>query len=770
MKICVAGRLLSGSAILLFSSLPSMAQAQEESSPPAAKVAAESAEIVVTATKREERLQDVPIAITAVSGAEVANSGVNNTEQLAQISPSLFITSSQQVGLGAQIRLRGVGTATGNPGLEGSVGFFVDNIFAGRSNTAFGDLVDVERVEVLRGPQGTLFGKNTSAGVINVITRSPDFYWGGNARGAVTNDGGIRVNARVTGPISNDKLAFSISGQVNVREGYIHDAVTGADYNDRNRWLLRGQLLFTPSPEFSLRLIAEQSQRKENSTVAPFTEITAQQRAIVTGLGGFVPTPVSGSVGLQVAVNAPFAARTNDTNFGAIADWKAGSVGLKAILAYRDSRAFKDYDTDFTNVDIFRQTDDLRDRVFSAEFQASGQAGPVDFLLGVYYFKSKTDYHVSRLLARDAGRYFDTLTTNALITPALFQPGRGLTLQDTDQDGEGYSIFTHNIWHVTDRLDVTGGLRYQWEKKTGGSNFTYNQATACTIIFTGAGSAGANGFLAAIRPSAFCAASTPNFRARYSDGQLTGTGVISYKLADDIMTYASYSRGFKSGGINLDPRAGANPQQTFLPEDVDSYEIGLKSAFLDRKLILNIAAFTAKYKNFQLNTFNPTTSFVLSNEGSVKSRGIEAEMTAHPFEGMTLRGGVLYNIARYGPDTVNTGLRGNIISNAPKWSGTAGLAYETGIGGQWSGFARIDGRFQSAVLTASNLAPQTRQKSLALVNGRIGIKNADGLEIAVFGTNLTNTRYKTIAFATTGGFQSYFGEPRYYGIEVSKRF
>lgn len=748
--------------------VPQIAFAQQPGQTSAA--ASSDTDIIVTAAKREQRLEDVPVAITAVSGEEVASAGVNNTEQLAQVSPSLFITSSQQVGLGAQIRLRGVGTATGNAGLEGSVGFFVDDVFVGRSNTAFGDLVDIERVEVLRGPQGTLFGKSTSAGVISVFTRLPDFYWGGNAKAAVSNHGGMRASARLSGPIVDDKLAFSISGQVHTREGYVDDVVSGADYNNRNRWLVRGQLLFTPTSEFSLRLIAEQSQRDEDSTVAVFTELSDAQRALIVASGGFVPTPLAGPEQNSVSLNGPFIARTNDTNFSATADWKTAAVDIKAIIAYRDSRARKDYDSDFTSVDLYRQTDDLRDRIFSAELQLSRQTGFADLLVGAYYFDAKTDYRVSRRLGSQAGRYFDNLTANVLITPAIFEAGRGLALQDTNQDGEGVSLFTHNIFHISPRLDLTLGLRYQWEEKTGGSTFTYNQATACTITYSGAGSVGANAFLAAIRPASFCAAQTPNFSARYSDDRLTGTAVLSYKLTDNIMAYASFSRGFKSGGINLDPRAGANPRQTFLPENVDSYEIGAKSALFDRKLLLNLAAFTAKYTDFQLNTFDPTAAFVLSNEGSVRSKGIEGDVTVIPFKGLTLRGGLMYNIARYGQDTVNPGLRGNILSNAPKWSGTAGASYETSIGERWSIFGRVDARFQSEILTASNLAAATRQEGYTLLNARLGLRSSDGLEVALFGTNLTDSRYKTIAFATTGGFQSYFGEPRFYGIEVSKRF
>lgn len=731
--------------------------------------------VVVTATKREKQLQDVPVAVTAVDGNEAAAAGVTDTERLAQVVPSLFITSSQQVGLGAQIRVRGVGTATGNPGLEGSVGFFVDGVNVGRSNTAFSDLVDVKRIEVLRGPQGTLFGKSTSAGVINVITRLPDWEWGGHARASVSTEGGFYANGRVSGPLVDDVLAFSLTAQGRVRDGYINDVVSGADYNDRNRWLGRAQLLFQPSDDLSLRFIVDHSERNEHSTVPAFTQITDAQRALIVNLGGTVPNPPGGSDHFDVAVNGPFTADTRDTGYTAIADWSTSFADLRGIVAYRDSLAQKDFDTDFTNVDIFRQTDDLNDRVFSAELQATREIGAFDLLLGFYYFDTETDYDVSRKLGTQAGAFFDIQTTNALITAALWEPGRGLTLQDTVQEGDGWSIFTHDTWHVTPRFHLTAGLRYQSEEKTGGATFTYNQATACTIVFTSpphaaATAAGANGFLAAVRPASFCAASTPNFDESYSDDQLTGTFIAAFDVTDDIFAYASYARGFKAGGINLDSRAGANAAQSFLPEAVDSYEIGLKTQFFGGAVTANAAAFTMKFHDFQLNSFSPATAFVLTNEASVTSEGVELEAAVRLTEGLWVRGGGLYNEAQYGEDTANPALRERVVSNAPKWSGTLGVSYDRPVFTGWTAFGRLDGRVQTEVFTASNLAPATRQNAYGVLNGRFGMRSEDGWEFAAFGTNLTDTRFKTIAFTTTGGIQSYFGEPLYLGFEVSKQF
>jgi len=753
----------AGATALLASAGAGVAAAQEVTEP--------EEEIVVTATKRETAVQDVPVAVTTVSGEQVAGAGVADTERLAQVVPSLFVTSSQQVGLGAQIRMRGVGTATGNPALEGSVGYFVDGVYVARSNTAFQDLVDIERVEVLRGPQGTLFGKNTSAGVISILTHAPSFDFGGRFGVALSDYGGMRAYAGLTGPILGDQLAGSISVQGNVRDGYMEDIVTGADYNDRDRWLARAQLLFEPTEDFSLRFIVDHSERNENSTVPSYISVIPAQRTLIEGLGGTIPNPPGGDNTFRTAMNEPFLAETDDTGYTLIANWETPLVNTRAIIGYRESEAFKNFDSDFTNLDVYRQTDDLLDEVFSAELQFSRTLGNFDLLAGLYYFDAQTNLRRSQLLGDDAGIYFDTAAPNALITAALWEPGRGLVLQDTRLDGEGWSIFTHNIWHVTSRFDVTLGLRYQEETKEGGSTYTYNQASACTQVFVGPGSGLANGTLAALRPASFCAASTPNFSDTYEDDQLTGTLVLSYDITDDIMAYTSYSTGFKAGGINLDTRAGVSADQTFLPESVESYEAGLKTEWFGGAAIFNLAVFQMQFEDFQLNSFNPTTSFVLTNEASVESFGVELEGALRLAEGLWLRGGVLYNEAEYGDDTLDPNLRGRRLSNAPRWSGTLGISYQREIADGWSGFGRLDARGQTEVFTASNLNANTLQETYGTLNARFGVRNAEhGLELAVFGTNVTDERYKTIAFGVTSGFMSYFGEPRIVGIELSRRW
>lgn len=718
-------------------------------------------EVIVTATRREQRLQDVPIAITAVSGESLSAAGVVNTEQLAQAVPSLFITSSQQVGLGAQIRLRGVGTATGNAGFEGSVGVFLDGVYLARSNLAFNDLVDVERIEVLRGPQGTLFGKNTSAGTINIITRAPGFDFDAKALLSVGDYNAVRAGGYISGPIYGDKVAASLSAQVNSRDGYIEDAKTGADYNDRNRYVVRGQVLVKPTEDLSLRLIIDNSGRREHATAAVQTK-NASTSGVITALGGTVFNPPPGGDGLKVAFNTPLKANADETGVTGILDWNAGPAKVKLILGHRVSDTFSQYDSDFSDLDILSFTRSIKDTTDSAELQVSGVAGPVDWLTGAYYSTLKTRGDGSSLQGQDAGRYYRALASGLL--PATFwAPGTGLVSQRFDQDTEGWSIFTHNTWNITSKLGLVVGLRYLQEDKSGGSRFVYNQSLACTSALVPAVIKGV------------CA--TNDYGGDYSDDQLNYNLSLQYRFTPDVMAYATASRGFKSGGINLDRQAGGNlgslPTQpiVFDPETVDNYEAGVKSQFWDRRVTLNATVFYQEYQDLQLNTFTGT-QFVVSNVGSAKSQGVEVELTATPIRRLNIRAGALYNETKYGKDVKDALLRGNPLSNAPRWSGTLGADYWAPIGEGpliWS--VRGDLRLQSEMRTASNLNINTRQNGYGILNARIGIRHTrQDWDLSVWSNNLTDTRYKTIGFAVGDAYYSYYGEPRTVGVEFTKRF
>lgn len=711
-------------------------------------------EVVVTATHREVSVQEVPAAISAISGDAVAQSGVVDMESLHQVAPSLFITSSQQVGLGAQIRLRGVGTATGNPGLEGSVGVFLDGFYLERSNLAFNDLVDIERIEVLRGPQGTLFGRNTSAGVINIITRAPSFTWSGKATANLSNYDGRRFDVLVTGPLVDGRLAFSLAGQVNRRDGYIEDINLHTDDNDRNRFLARGQLLWTPNDSFSLRLIADNSGRREASTAYVPITYSASTLNVLRALGGvFVTSPATD---FKTALSNPLDAQVDEKGYSATAEWRGGPVNARLLAGYRKSRTARTYDPDAMSLDVLNQVQKLDDTSKSLEGHLYGTAGRLDWLAGAFWFENETREFTQTVQGTQAGAYYSFLSGGRL-PPSLWPAGAGMARKDGQIQDESWSAFSHNTLHLTDAIALTAGVRYTHEAKSGGSTFVFNEAPACTTP----------GVPASLRGT--CA--KPAYFGRLSDDRLTYNLSGQVDLTPDVMAYATYSTGFKSGGINLDPQAGGGLAPVFGPETVDNIEAGVKTQFLDRRLTFNATVFRERFHEYQLNTFTGT-QFVVSNQGTVTSKGLEAELTWRVARGLTVRASGLYNDTRYGDDVPSAGLRGRINSNAPKLSGTLGAAYSRDLPGtDLKLFANADARAMSAVYTASNLDPKSRQNAYGVVNLRLGLRDESrGWSASLWSNNAGDVRYKTIAFAFSGGYYSYYGEPRSYGVELTKRF
>lgn len=711
-------------------------------------------EVVVTATRRSESAHEVPAAITAIGGDAIVGAGVIDVEALHQVAPSLFITSSNQVGLGAQIRLRGVGTATGNPGLEGSVGVFLDGFYLERSNLAFNDLVDIERVEVLRGPQGTLFGRNTSAGVINIITRSPSFTLSGKATANLSNYDGRRFDALVTGPLVADRVAFSLAGQINKRDGYVEDINLHVDDNDRNRFLARGQLLWTPNDSFSLRLIADNSGRREASTAFIPISYSPTALGVLRALGGvLVTTPATD---YKTAISNALDAQVDEAGYSATAEWKAGAVNARFLASYRKSRTSRANDADATSLDVLNQVQKIDDTAKSLEGHLYGTVGRLDWLAGAFWFENDTREFFQTLQGSQAGAYYSFLSGGRL-PASLWPAGAGMLRQDGEIHDSSWSAFSHNTLHLTDTVAVTTGVRYTHEAKHGGSTFVFNQAPACT----------APGVPSSLRGT--CA--NPDYFGRLSDDRVTYNLSGQVDLSPQIMAYATYSTGFKSGGINLDPRAGGGLAPTFGPETVDNIEAGMKTQFLDRRLVFNATVFRERFHDYQLNTFTGT-QFVVSNQGTVTSKGVEAELTWRPTPSLTVRASGLYNETRYGDDVPSAGLQGRINSNAPKLSGTLGVAYSRDLPGtDLVVTANADARAMSAVYTASNLDPRTRQTGYGVVNLRLGLRDdANGWSAALWAHNVGDVRFKTIAFSLSGSYYSYYGEPRVYGVELTKRF
>jgi len=433
--------------------------------------------ITVTSQKREQTLQEVPIAVSVVQGETLEDAQIIDAIDLQSVVPSLRVSQLERSS-NATFIIRGQGNGANNPGIEPSVAVYIDGVFRSRAGTALSDLMGIERVEVLRGPQSTLFGKNATAGVVSIITEEPQFEFGGQAEITLGNYNSVITRGSLTGPIS-DNLAFSLSGSVNQRDGYYTNTGPGGDFNNRDRWAVRGQLLYVPNDVFSLRVIADYDEIDEQCCGTDRLLDGAAGPVIRNFLGG----QTSAGAGFNYEIATDFANQNTIENSGisAQADWSLNdNLTLSSITSLRGYEDFINYEGDFTTLELLgANVRGLDVDTFSQEFRLTGDWNDrAYFLLGAYYSTEDMTVDDSRLYGADTRAYVDILTGGALggleastgFAPGSFFAAGGGTTFTADQSDEQFQIFSQLDFNLTDRLVLTAGLAYfQSEKEV---NFT----------------------------------------------------------------------------------------------------------------------------------------------------------------------------------------------------------------------------------------------------------------------------------------------------------
>jgi iron complex outermembrane recepter protein len=853
-------------------------------------------DIIVTATKRASPLSNVPIAVTAIGGEALQNSGASDIRQLNQLAPSLLVSSTSSEAGGGTARIRGVGTVGDNPGLESSVTTFIDGVYRSRSGIGLTELGNIERIEVLRGPQGTLFGRNASSGLINVVTKGPKpGSFEGYANASYGNYNYINASGGVNVPLG-DTMAARLDGAYTKRDGFLKDVVSGRDINNRDRWLIRGQIGFEPTDNIKVRLIGDYAKRREEccgasyfnaevvtrdanngitvtsgSSTAPtistiridsprsstVNENGAAGRAVniaqlLRSLGGIVnDDPTKRLTAITDGQN--FRSDVDDWGVSAQVDWDLDAIKLTSITAYRDWKFGRGQDADvLSNLDILNRTDWRQQfKTFSQELRLQGNISIVDWLVGGYYSDEKLTFSDNLTFGADYGKVnacnlvyaigagaFASPNSPGCLAPAArgpvgagFGPAAPLILGALDrlsaianvglQDSylhksTNWAIFTHNVINFTDRLNLTVGVRYTQERKKLDATFNSNntacfdqaQAMARFILKSDGGSADATGALAPLAFNLRSLACVGNIGAipngsiatqRISENRWSGTAVLSYKVIDDLLTYASYSKGYKAGGFNLD-RSGFNgvdaTQLQFRPEKVDAYELGAK--YSAGRVNMNVALYYQDLADFQLNTFNGINFLVKNVPAS--ARGAEIEFQARPVPELTLNAGAMIGKTKYGSDiTFSSGTEANalfllpnsVISNAPRYVVSGGATYEKSLGSSgMTGVLYGDFRYQGDINTGSDLFPEKEQEGFLLVNARIGIYGEDkrwGIE--AWAQNLLNKNYSQVGFnaplqgsgsiaSVQSGraesanqlFGNFLGEPRTFGVTARYKF
>ncbi|MDO9361515.1 MAG: TonB-dependent receptor [Sphingopyxis sp.] len=749
----------------------------------------DGAEIIVSARRRDESAQDVPIALSVIGASQLEATGNYSLTQIQQIVPSLQVFSFNPRNTNINIRGLGSNVALTNDGLENGVGFYVDNVYYGRPGQSQFDLVDLQQIEVLRGPQGTLFGKNTTSGAINITSRKPSFDPEFSGEATVGDYGYYQLRGSASGGLIDNLLAVRLSGSVTERRGFLYNDTQNERAQDYSNWSVRGQLLFTPSADLEVRIIGDFSRQKQNHVLNVFADYFGTYEN-----GAVIPNNFAARAarfpGYTFPTIDPFARRgeadghyqSNMDGYGVSGqvDWDVGAAKLTSITAYRWWDWNPANDGDSTSLPVITKAQQAnRQRQFSQELRlASDTDGPIDYVVGAYYFWQVINGKGATAYGPAAGLWNLPAVPVAVSNAAL----NGFEANSTsDPRTKSYALFGQLDWKFADRLTLTAGLRYTREKKSG----TFEQFHVAGIDLSTLPIAIAN---AARTIREQFNPTNANLSTSFSDNSLSGLATLSWQFADNGLAYATYSRGNKSGGLNLTALpVGIKPEVA--PEKVDSYEVGLKTQWLDRKVTFNLAGFWTEISDYQTAITEQVADTVnyrqyIANIPGVRSRGFEGDLSVAPSEWLSFYASAAYADTTYSdypnapqaPERLNIGglqdLTGAQLPGVPKFTYTLGgdaSAPLGALGGRdLSLYGHADFSHRSSFNTSSSNSRYADVPGYGIANARIGIRTEDGLfDLSVWARNLFDKNYfQTLSAANTGIVTALIGEPRTIGATL----
>ncbi|HYC03212.1 MAG TPA: TonB-dependent receptor [Azospirillaceae bacterium] len=683
-------------------------------------------EIVVTARRTEERLQDVPVAVTALGGEALRRLDATTLGDIQDAVPNLTLHVGDASN--AVVYIRGVGQIDSLAFADPGVGIYLDDVYLGRAQGAFLDVFDVQRIEVLRGPQGTLYGRNTIGGAVKFVSNQPDFTPAGRLEATVGDYDRLDLKGMVGGGLIEGKVAAKASFAYLKRDGYADNAFAGRDDGDKDTVAGRLAVLLTPTERFSLQLAAD------GSSDTPDTSRTPSRETAVFGVAQPNEDP------FEVDANFNDLNKLKVRGVAATAAFEASdAVTLKSVTAYR----MMDYDThldlDATRLDFFGVYVNEDQNQFSQEFQATFSGDRFEGVAGLYFFREHDE------------------TISGLFGPAISLVTGSLN----DQTNRSYAAYGQGSYTVTDALSVTGGLRYTYEEKDFRRTQEFFAPTATLPIALGTGLR-----ITDIDTADDWASLSPKLG-------------LDYRFTDLVMGYLSASRGFKSGGF--DGRSNNAAQAaSFDPETMWSYEAGVKSTLWENRVTLNVAAFWNDYRNLQLSSFVADQSgqfaALFTNAGAATMRGVDVELNALVAEGLTVSATLGFLDSEYdryaGPGGVDISGQRELV-NAPRWSGRLGASYSLPLS---FGDLTLDGdvAYRSKTYPTVSSSEVLAQDGYALVNLQATLEFGDGAWAVSGGVkNLTDKRYISHGFDLSDslGYQlGYYGDPRTWSLSLRHRF
>ena len=772
-------------------------------------------EVIVTAAKRQQTLQEIPIAVSVVTAETIEQAQVLDIKDLQTLVPSLRVTQLQG---SAQTNfiIRGFGNGANNAGIEPSVGVFIDGVYRSRVGSALADLPKLERIEVLRGPQSTLFGKNASAGVISVTTAKPDLTgFSGSVGATVGNYSQTIVRGDVSGPLS-DNFGFSLFGSVNERDGYFDNLTLGTDSNDLDRWNFRGQLLWTPSDRMEVRLITDAEEIDE----------------VCCGVANLVDGPTGGVVRLlggDLVSDDPFAygnyldfdprneIETQGTSLHI--DYDFSNVTLTSITAFRTLDQFQSGDVDYTSARlILPEAGDFRNteiETFTQEIRlASNGDGPLQWVAGAFYFNEEVVQDETFGLGPDFRSYVDVLLAAAgapgalggveaalgLPAGAIYATGTGNQSERYTLDDETLSLFVQFDYDLTDALTLTAGMNHTQSEKDASANVVNdNLFGALPLDALGLGALSSVQFLPPI-------INYPNSveDGKSDDSDTTYTVRLAYDLTSEINVYAGVSTGFKATSWNLSQDSGPIPADVARllaaadpvlpnvgfgpgaanfavgtrfadPEESLVYELGLKGQW--DTVSLNMAIFMQEIDGFQSNVFSGT-GFNLANAGKQSTDGVEVELTWLPIDGLRIGFAATWLDPLYdsftgalGPDGPMD-LSGEKPSGIPELSTNTNISYSFDLLGAYS-YVRLEHVYEEDVQVVDNIPSSIAGREVNTVNASAGMSWSNGMEFNLWGRNIFDDEYLLSAFpsvAQAGSVSGYPNQPATYGLTLKYNF
>ena len=823
--------LLAGAASLPLLALPAhAAEPAPETAAPADQTTSvgtgqtDNDTIVVTARRRAETAQDVPLAISVIGGDHIDSTGSFNVGRLQQLTPTLQYYSSNP--RNTAINIRGIGAPLGltNDGIEQGVGVYIDDVYYARVASSTLDFLDVKQIEVLRGPQGALYGKNTTAGAINITTRAPTFDFEGRAEATVGNLGYRQVKAAVSGPLS-DTIAVRLAGSYTKRDGTIYNVTTKRYVNEQNNFGLRGQILFKPSSALEVTLAGDYNRQAPECCAQIYVRTAPTQRplnrqyaALAAAQNYAVPStdPYDRLTDEDVALKA----RNGVGGVSLRAKLDTGLGTLTSVTAWRYWSWDPSNDRDFLGLPITTKSNNASHQdQYSQELRLSGEKGKLGYVLGGFGFYQKITVNGIQEQGPAASKFLINPTNALSNDPTVLD---GLTAKNNVSfKNTSAAIFGKLTWKLADGVSIQPGFRLNYDKKEGDYRSVVTDGAGNLLLFK----TDANGVnINSKRETAQLAVLAPQaFLANFSAWNFSGDVTAAWDVTRDVHLYATYAKSFKTGGINLtgvpaDAATGAPLLElaTIRPESVNHYEVGIKTQFLDRKATLNLAIFRTDIGNYQAQVSNYTVGALrgyLANADKARTQGVELDASVRPSERFNIYGNGAYTDAKYvkftnapcppelsggkaqpldangvpigsadlpgtpgGISPPSCNISGSRLPGVSKWSFSYGAEANLpvkafGVDGQ--AYLGFDGNYRSDWSANGSPSAYTNVDAYALSNFRLGFRSEKGFDVFGWVRNAFNVNYidqLAVASGNTGLIVGNIGDPRTFGGTVKVRF